>query len=64
MDKNNHLLQSSIEKCETAAFRARGHAADLRHNGVDGETIGALISECQQALEYAIMFQAYVNASN
>lgn len=55
------LLESSIEKCETAAYRARHNAASLRHEGFDGKMLGELISQLQEALEQAYSYQAYMN---
>lgn len=56
------LLDDAIKKCETHCFVARGHAADLRHQGFSGTEISELVKNLEAALKYAHLYQAYSNA--
>lgn len=55
------LIEDAITKCQTSGHRVKAGAGDLRKNGFDGEIIADLIHECEQALKYAHLYQAYVN---
>jgi hypothetical protein len=61
MEHIDTLINSSIEKCQTSAHRAKAIAGDLRNNGFDGELVGQLIGELENALQNAHMYQAYIN---
>ena len=61
VDKKMALSEDAIKKCETKLYLARGCAADLRHNGFDGELVGELIKHCENALKFAHSYQAYMN---
>lgn len=61
-DKKIILLEDAIKKCETSFYVGRGHAADLRHNGFDGQIVADMIKSAQEALKYAYAYQFYMNA--
>lgn len=59
--KIDQMTTDAIVKCQTNAYKAKETAKDLRNNGFDGELCGKLIKECETALKYANMYQAYIN---
>lgn len=64
IDKTQAAINSSIEKCETHCYIARGNAADLRNNGFLGTEIAELIKNLEMALKNAHMYQAYINTQD
>jgi len=57
----DNMIDGAIEKCNTHAYRAKDIAKDLRTNGFDGHLAADLIKECELALKFAHLFQAYIN---
>ena len=61
LSKIDIMIEDAIVKCQTNSYKAKETAKDMRNNGFDGEMCGKLIKECELALRYANMYQAYVN---
>ena len=55
------MVDGAIEKCNTHSYRAKDIAKDLRANGFDGHLTADLIKECELALKFAHLYQAYIN---
>lgn len=60
-EKIDIMIEDAIKKCQTHGHLIKAKSGDLRQNGFDGELCGELIKECEMALKYASMYQAYIN---
>lgn len=61
-DKIDIVIEDAIKKCQTHGHIIKDKAGDLRNNGFDGQICGELIKECESALKYAHLYQAYINS--